>query len=96
MLTTCFFQHNERQHAHSEKGRVRIIEEVASDSRVEEPLTDEHFGLLFHTSQSVPSVLCQDHDQSSGGNLDITKSTYSEILQHFQASLIRIMYMPSD
>ena len=75
LLTTCFFQHNEKQYARLHKGRVRTVEEVsAEDSQV----TDENFGLSF-----TPSIGTSPTNQHvlAFEAMDILKVPYGDILQ---------------
>ena len=80
LLTTCFFQHNAKQLAHSDESRPRYVEELFTECQ--EHATQEQFGLSFETPSNA-SPAAQD---GSAKAIDIMKASYAEILKHFTVS----------
>ena len=80
LLTTCFFQHNAKQLAHSDESRPRYVEELFTECQ--EHAKQEQFGLSFETPSNA-SPAAQD---GSAKAIDIMKASYAEILKHFTVS----------
>jgi hypothetical protein len=75
LLATCFYLHNAKQHARSNKERVQIVEEVSDDDDSSHE-DQEQFGLSF---QAPPPLL----DVQNYEHIDILQEPYKETAQRF-------------
>ena len=78
LLTTCFYQHNEKHHARPSKDRVRMVEELSDvdEHYGQQHGTVEHFGLAFGTPFTTQGDLTSD-------DIDVVKAPYIKTAKRF-------------
>ena len=87
LLTTCFYLHNEKQHARPRKDRVRMVEEFSDldEHGGQQQGTVEHFGLTFGTLTSTQG-------DSTSDDIDVVKAPYIKTAKRFMVRLITLLY----
>lgn len=89
LLTTCFYLHNEKQHARPSRDRVRMVEEVSDEYCGEQEDTEEHFGLAFGTSSVIES-------NTTSEDINIVQAPYNKTVKRFMVSYMQLACTQSN